>query len=198
LRLKSILLAAALVTILAANAHAIIFGIRYSNLTQEPLPGITDTGSKGRFGAYLGFKEKTSLVIVGADYDRYRLERGDSLLYSRRLVVNAGYRYHLLPTDKAEAMDLMPFVAINLFKSFSKVTADSTVMSSADVQYYKDLSNDVGGWISLGADYYFAPAFSLGGEAGLRYSRAKSKAYGHEIKLGQYSTFVAILMTFYW
>jgi len=198
LRFKSILLAAALVTILAANAHAIIFGVRYSNLIQDPLPGITDTGSKGRFGAYLGFKEQNSLILLGADYDRYKLERGDSLLYARRLVVNVGYRYHLLPTDKAEAMDMMPFVALHLFKSFSKVSADSTVMSSAEVQYYKDLSNDVGGWISLGADYHFAPAFSFGGEAGLRYARAKSKAYGHEIKFSQYSTFVAILMTFYW
>ncbi|OGC93533.1 MAG: hypothetical protein A2W25_16930 [candidate division Zixibacteria bacterium RBG_16_53_22] len=197
-RYKTALILAALVFFAAANAHAIIFGIRYSNLMQEPLPGISDTGSKGRFGAYLGFKEKNSVILVGADYDRYKLERGDSLLYSRRLVVNLGYRYHLLPTDKAEAMDMMPFVALHLFKSFSKVSADSTILSTAEAQYYKDLSNDVGGWVSLGAEYNFAPAFSFGGEAGFRYARAKSKAYGHEIKLGQYSTFVALLLTFYW
>jgi hypothetical protein len=197
-RLKISIILAALVLFPAADSHAIIFGIRYSNLAQAPLPGIDNIGTKGRFGAYLGFKEKNSLFLVGADYDRYKLERGDSLLYSRRLVVNIGYRYHLLPTDKAEAMDIMPFVAGHLYKSFSKVTADSTVLSAADRQYYKDLSSDVGAWISLGAEYAFAPAFSFGAEAGLQYSRAKSKAYGHEIKLGQYTSFVALIMTFYW
>jgi hypothetical protein len=182
----------------AADANALIFGIRYSDLAQQPLPAIADNGAKGRFGAYLGFKEKKSLFLVGADYDRFKMERGDTLLYSRRLVINAGYRYQLLPKDKAEAMDFMPFWALHLFKSFSKVKADSSIMSGADVDYYNDISNDVGGWIALGAEYYFAPAFSFGGEAGLRYTRAKSKAYGHEIKISHSTTSVALILTFYW
>jgi hypothetical protein len=178
-RFRIIVIIVALVIFGAADSHAVIFGIRYSNLTQNPLPG-------------------NSLLIIGADYDRYKLERGDSLLYSRRLVVDAGYRYYLLPADKAKAMEINPFVAGHLFKSFSRVTADSSVLAPADVQYYKDLSNDIGGWVSLGAEYHFAPAFSFGGETGLRYSRAKSKAYGHDIKLGQYTSFVALIMTFSW
>jgi hypothetical protein len=197
-RFKIPMILAALILCAFAESRAITFGIRYSDLAQNPLPGIDNIGSKGRFGAFLGFKQNNSILLIGADYDRYKLERGDSLLYARRLVVNIGYRYQLLPIDKAEAMDIYPFAAVHLFKGFSKVAADSTVLSPADVKYFKDLSNDVGAWISLGAEYHFAPAFGMGGEFGLRYSRAKSKAYGHEIKFSQYSSFVAILMTFFW
>jgi len=198
MRYKLSLMLAAVVCFGAIDSYALTFGIRYSNLAQEPLPGISDIGSKGRFGGYIGIREKNGLILLGADYDRYKSERGDSLLYSRRLVVNLGFRYQFLPVDKSAAMDITPFWALHLFKSFSKVNADSSILSSADVDYYEDISNDVGGWISLGADYHFAPVFSLGAEAGLTYSRAKSKAYGDEIKLTQYSTFVALLMTFYW
>jgi hypothetical protein len=188
----------AIVFFAAADSQAVIFGIRFSDITQEPLPGIADTGAKGRFGTYLGFREKNSLFLVGLDYDRHKFERGDTSLYARRMVVNLGYRFHLLTAEKAEAMDFMPFVALHLFKGFSKVSADTTVMSTADVNYYKDLYNNVGGWLSLGAEYYFAPAFSFGGETGIRYTRVRSKAYGDEIKIGEYTTFVALIMTFYW
>jgi hypothetical protein len=71
-------------------------------------------------------------------------------------------------------------------------------MSPEDRVYLKDMLNDSGGWLSFGADYYFAPTFSLGAEAGVRYARAKSKAYGYEIKVTDYTSFVAILLSYYW
>lgn len=198
MRKITILISTALILFMSVRADALIFGIRYSDLSQATLPGIEDNSSRGRFGAYLGFREKNSLFLVGADYDRYKMERGDSLLYARRLVVNIGYRYHLLNLDKAEAMDFMPFVSFHLFKGFSKLSADSVFMPPADVKYLKDILNDSGGWLSLGAEYKFAPAFGFGGEAGIRYTRARSKAYGYEVKISQYSSFVALIMTFYW
>jgi hypothetical protein len=198
LKAKTILILLGLLAFWGAESKAIIFGIRFSDVQQQALPGMGDTSPKGRFGAYVGTRQKNSILLLGADYDRYKLSRPDSLLYSRRLTVNVGYRYQLLEPDKAKAMSFMPFLALHYFKSFSKVSADSTVMSAADRRYFQDLSNDSGIWGAVGAEYFFAPVFSLGCEAGLRYSTAKSKAYGYETKLSQFTSYVALLASFYW
>jgi hypothetical protein len=198
LKLKSLIISLILVTVFGAEARAIVFGIRYSDIREQRLPSIVDASSKGRFGFYAGIAEKSSSFLIGAEYDRNKSERGDSLLYFRRMTVNIGYRYSLFPADKAKAMSFMPFVAVHYFKSYSKVEADSTVMSAIDVEYNRDMLNDSGGWISFGAEYYFAPVMSLGAEAGLRYSKAKSSAYGYDIKFGDYTTFAAILLNYYW
>jgi hypothetical protein len=198
-------LAIILVTLLlltGAESQAVVFGIRFSNTQEQPLrvlidKGISDSGAKGRFGLYAGTLQGNSYFMIGADYDRFKMERGDSLLYSRRLTIDVGYRYQLLSADKANAMNFMPFLALHLFKSFSKVQADSGTLRPVDVTYYKDLSNDEGGWISVGGEYFFAPVFSLGAEGGLRYTRANTKAYGYDIKIRQYNTFVALLLSFY-
>ena len=187
-----------LVTIFAADASAFIFGVRYSNLNEPILPAIERQDSRGRLGVFFGGREKSHDFLLGLDYDRYKLERGDTLLYSRRITASIGYRYRLFPTKKAEAMKIMPFIGIHYFRSFGKVDADSSVMSSTDRQYYKDLTNDQGIRVSLGAEYYFAPAFSLGCEGGIRYTKVKSNAYGYTIKISEYKTFAAILLSFYW
>jgi hypothetical protein len=87
---------------------------------------------------------------------------------------------------------------MHFYKSFPKVEADDSVMAPEERSYLKDMLGDSGGWLSFGADYYFAPTFSLGAEAGVRYARAKSKAYGYEIKVTDYTSFVAILLSYYW
>jgi hypothetical protein len=198
LKLKSLIISLILVAVLGAEAKAIVFGIRYSDIREQRLPSIVDNSSRGRFGFYAGIAESNSSFLIGAEYDRNKTERGDSLLYFRRMTVNIGYRYNLLPADKGKAMSFMPFVAMHYFKSFSKVEADSTVMSAADVKFNRDMLNDAGGWISFGAEYYFAPVMSLGAEAGLRYSKAKSSAYGYNIKFGDYTSFAALLLNYYW
>ncbi len=189
----------------AESRAAMVFGIRYTN-TEEPAlkglsglsqRGIVDLSSKGRFGLYGGVQNGTGVFLVGADYDRFKMTRGDSLIYSRRLTVDIGYRYQLLPADKAKAMSFSPFLALHIFKSYAKVNADSTILSPSDAQYFQDLSNNEGGWISVGAEYLFAPAFSFGAEGGLRYTRANSEAYGYGIHLREYDTFVALLLSFY-
>jgi hypothetical protein len=198
LKYKIIFLTFALLILTSIESQAIILGVRLSDASQNPLPGISDTGNKGRFGFFLGTQQKNSTFLIGADYDRYKLERGDSLLYSRRLTVNIGYRYQLMPADKASAMSFRPFIALNIFKSFSKVNADTTVMPAAQATYLKDISNDSGGWLSVGAEYFFAPVFSFGAEGGLRYSAASSTALGYQVKIRDYSSFVDLLLTFYW
>jgi hypothetical protein len=110
--------------------------------------------------------------------------------------MNMGYRYWIFPADKARVTKINPFVGMHIYKSFPKVEADT--LSPEDRGYLKDMLNDSGGWLSCGADYYFAPTFSLGAEAGVRYARAKSKAYGYEIKITDYTSFVAILLSYYW
>jgi hypothetical protein len=187
-----------LVTIFAGDASAIIFGIRYSNLNEPILPAIQRQDSRGRLGVFFGAREKSQDFLLGLDYDRYKQERGDTLLYSRRITASIGYRYRLFSTEKAEGMNMMPYIGIHYFKSFGKVDADTSVMSSADRQYYKDLTNDQGIRVSLGAEYYLAPAFSLGCEGGIRYAKVKSKAYGYTIKISEYRTFAALLVSFYW
>lgn len=198
MKLKSVFIALLLAVLLGVDANAIVFGIRYSDIRDQRLPSIIDSGGKGRFGFYAGVAEKNSSFLVGAEYDRYKSERADSLLYFRRMTINVGYRYSLFAADKAKAMNFMPFVALHYFKSYSKVKADSTVMSDTDIAYYKDILNDYGGWVSFGAEYYFAPVFSLGAEAGLRYTRSKSSAYGYQIKFSSYTTFAALLLNYYW
>jgi hypothetical protein len=184
---------------------AMVFGIRYTN-TEEPAlkglsglsqKGVVDLGSKGRFGLYGGGQSGNGVLLVGVDYDRFKMTRSDSLIYSRRLTIDIGYRYHLLQADKAKAMSFSPFLAVHIFKSYAKVDADSSILNPADARYFEDLSNDDGGWISLGAEYFFAPAFSFGAEGGLRYTRANSNAYGYGIHLREYDTFVALLLSFY-
>ncbi len=173
-----------------------VFGIRYSN-TSEPILNLVDSpDTKGRFGFYLGTVEKNNMFLIGADYDSRKFQSASSF-YSRRLTVNIGYRYLFLPVDKSNAMKILPFVGLSYYRSFSKVEADSTLLSPARVSYYKDISNDSGGWISVGADYHLAPVFGLGCEAGLMYSRATSKALGYQTKIGEYKTFIAILINFY-
>jgi hypothetical protein len=188
----------ALVLLMSAESQAILFGVRLSNVGERPLPIGDDGGSKGRFGIYLGTQENSSIFLIGADYDRYKENRGDSLLYARRLTVNIGYRYQLLPAGQSAAMNFLPWVSFHVFKSFSKVKADSAIISPANVTYLKDIANDEGAWLGVGAEYFLAKVFSLGAEAGIRYSRANSKAFGYDIKIRQYNTFAALLLTFYW
>ena len=189
-----------LLALTAVQSEAMVFGIRFSNTQEQPLyavTGIDGPGSKGRFGIYVGQQSGNNVFLAGINYDRYKMLRADTLLYSRRYTIDLGYRFQLLPADKARAMSFMPFLALHLFKSFSKVEADSAILSPAEVKYLKDISNDDGGWISAGGEYFFAPVFSLGAEAGLRYTRANSNAYGNNIKIRQYDTFIALLMSFW-
>jgi hypothetical protein len=179
-----------------------VFGIRYTNtqeLALKGLKGVVDPVAKGRFGLYAGQQSGSSTFLVGFNYDRFKMNRADTLLYSRRLTVDIGFRYQLLPVDQAKAMSFMPFLGVHIFKSFSKFQADSSSSfpHPADATYFKDISNDDGAWVSVGAEYFFAPVFSLGAEGGIRYTRANSSAYGYDIHIREYNTFVAILMSFY-
>jgi len=187
-----------LILLIAENASALIFGIRYSNLNEPVLQGTDFTGDRGRFGAFIGLKEKKNVVFLGLDYDRHKTERADTTFYGRRFTANIGYRYQLFPADKINATRINPFIGLHYYKSFAKVEADESVMAPEERRYFKDMLGDSGGWLSFGAEYYFAPTFSLGAEAGVRYARAKSKAYGYEIKVTDYTSFVAILLSFYW
>lgn len=187
-----------LIMLISENASALIFGIRYSNLGEPVLRDTDFMADRGRFGAFIGISEKNNVIFLGLDYDRHKTARGDTATYARRFTANIGYRYWIFPADKARATSINPFVSMHIFKSFPKVEADDTVMTPEERKYLKDMLGDSGGWLSFGADYFFAPAFSLGAEAGVRYTRAKSKAYGYEIKTTDYTSFVALLLSFYW
>jgi hypothetical protein len=187
-----------LVLFLTENALAVIFGIRYSNLNEPVLRGTDFEANRGRFGEFIGLQEKNNVIFLGLDYDRHKSERPDTVFYARQFTANIGYRYQLFPADKVNATRMSPYIGLHFYKSFSKVEADSSIMSSEDRAYLKDMLGDTGGWVSFGAEYYFAPVFSIGAEAGIRYARAKSKAYGYEIKITDYTSFVAILLSFSW
>ena len=182
---------------LTSNASAVIFGIRFSNVN-EPLllPAIENAQKGDRFGVYIGENQKNHDFLFGVDFDSYKLEKPDTLLYSRRLVVDIGYRYRLFSGAKIEGTNVLPFFAVHYYRSFGKIKADDSVMSPADRAFYKDFASDQGGWFSVGAEYYFAPLFGFGCEGGIRYSKAKSNAYGYDIKISEYKTFAAILITF--
>jgi hypothetical protein len=199
LKYKNAILLALAILFINSQANALMFGIRFSDLTQQTLPGVSDAGAKGRFGAFFGTKEKNNVILFGADYDRISLTRGDSSFYSRRLTVDIGYRYLLFGSDKSDAMKIAPFIGIQYFKSFSQVEADSGVMglTPAQVKYIKDLANDSGILVSAGAEYYFSPVFSFGAEGGIRYSKASSSALGYKVKFGEYNSYVAMLLSFY-
>lgn len=194
---RSSLIAAVILLVIgmASDGHALIAGIRYTSVTRQLLPGIDGYGQSRPFTFYAGDRKKNSDFLIGIGYDRYKRDVRDSLLYARRLVVDVGYRYGLMSADKVQAMKILPFVGIHYYMAFAKVRADSTVMSQQDVKYRKDLADDQGGWVSAGVEYFFAPSFSMGCEAGLLYMKAKSSAYGYKISLSEYRTFVAILMS---
>jgi hypothetical protein len=187
-----------LFVLIAENAFAVIFGIRYSNLNEPVLNGTSFTGDRGRFGSFIGLQEKNNVIYLGLEYDSHKTEIADSTFYGRRFTANIGYRYQLFSSDKINATKINPFIGFNYFKSFANVKADASVMTSQERGYLKDMLNDSGVWLAFGAVYYFAPTFSLGAEAGVRYARAKSSAYGYEIKITDYTSFAAILMSFYW
>lgn len=180
------------------ESSAVIFGVRYSNLSEPLLPAIERQDSRGRLGIFVGGREKGHDFLLGMDYDRYKQQRGDTLLYSRRVTVSIGYRYRAFSTEKMEAMKIVPTVGVHLFKSFSSVNADTSIFSAQDRQYYKDISNDEGARVAVSVEYFFAPPFSFGCEGGIQYSRARSKAYGYTIKVSEYRTYAAILVSFYW
>ena len=195
---KAVLIIIASTFLVSENACALIFGIRYSNLNEPVLQGTDFMGERGRFGAFVGLSEKNNVVFLGLDYDRHRSEKGDTTFYGRRFTANIGYRYRLFSTAKVEAIKINPFVSFNFFKSFAKVEAHESLMSSAERGFLKDMLNDSGGWLSFGVDYLFAPTFSLGAETGVRYARAKSKALGYTTKITDYTSFAAILLAYYW
>lgn len=184
--------------LMTQESWAVIFGIRFSNLNEPILPAIERQDSRGRLGIFAGTRQKNNDFLIGLDYDRYKLQRGDTLLYSRRVTVSIGYRYRLFSTDRTEAMKIMPAIGVHLFRSFASVNADTTIFSEQDRNYYKDISNDEGVRVTLSSEYFFAPPFSFGCEGGIQYIRAKSKAYGHTIKISEYRTYAAIVITFYW
>lgn len=184
--------------LLTQESSAAIFGVRFSNLSEPILPAIERQDSRGRLGVFAGTRQKNNDFLIGLDYDRYKQQRGDTLLYSRRVTVSIGYRYRLFSTDRTEAMKIMPAVGVHIFKSFASVSADSSIFSEQDRNYYKDISNDEGVRVTLSSEYFFAPAFSFGCEGGIQYIRAKSKAYGYTIKVSEYRTYAAILISFYW
>ena len=192
------LLIIALAVLLFQDASALIFGIRLSNLNEPVLEGTDFSGDRGRFGAFIGFREKNNVVFVGLDYDRHKSERADTTFYARRFTANIGYRYQLFPSAKINATKINPFFALHLFKSFPKVEADASLMTPEERQYLKNMLSDSGGWLSFGSEYYFSQAFSLGAEAGIRYAHAESKALGYQVKVTDYTSFVALLMSFYW
>lgn len=200
LKLKMTVFGAAVIILLlqANDVSAVIVGIRYSNLNEPVLPLANVEGSRGRFGAFAGAREKNSLFLVGLDYDRHKEQRGDTTLYARRFTLNFGYRYQLFPSLKVNAMKINPFIGLHYFKSYGKFKTNNPDLSTEEIQYQKDMLKDSGGWLSFGVEYYFAPSFALGGEAGVRYSRAESKAYGYKIKTTDYTSFAAILLSFYW
>ena len=167
---KQLLAITALSLMLVAPAKALMFGIRYSDIREQRLPAVIDNSGKNRFGIFTGIGQGNSVFLVGADYDRAKTERGDSLLYFRRFTVNFGYRYNILSDDKAKAMNFMPFLALHYFKSFSKVEADSMLIPAADVKYYNDMLNDNGGWLSVGQNISSPLSLVLGqkGEYAIR------------------------------
>ena len=197
-RLTLLLLVALLLFGAVNDVSAMIFGIRYSNLNQAVLPTFEDSDSRGRFGMFLGYREKNHDFVLGMDYDRHKTEMGDVKLYARRFSANIGYRYRLFPADKISAMKINPYLGLYFFKSYGKVEAENWGWTDEEIQFEKDMLNDSGGWLSLGGEYYFAPGFSMGCEGGVRYTKASSKATGIEIKITDYTTFASILMTFYW
>jgi len=184
---KTVLIITASILLISENAFALIFGIRYSNLNEPVLQGTDFAGDRGRFGAFIGLREKNNVVFLGLDYDRHKSERADTTFYARRFTANIGYRYQLFPSAKINATKINPFVGLHYYRSFAKVEADESVMTPEERSYLKDMLGDSGGWL-----------FSLGAEAGVRYAKAKSKAYGYEIKITDYTSFVAILFSFYW
>jgi len=177
------------------SASAIIFGTKYSNNTPAITIAEGSQDNEGRFGIFLGTEEKNHSILLGIGYNRHKFQ-SDASYYTRRLTLSLEYRYQLIATDQAQAMKILPFATIAYFRSFSQVTADSLAYSPAEVSYYKDLSNDKGGWIAIGAEYFLAPVFTIGCEGGLRYVSAKTGALGYEVKITEFKTYVAFLMTF--
>jgi hypothetical protein len=117
-----------MITLISENAFAVIFGIRYSNLSEPVFKGTDFAGDRGRFGAVLGIREKNSVIFLGLDYDRHKAERADTTFYARRFAVNVGYRYQIFSADKISATKINPFIGLYYFKTFVKVEADTSLM----------------------------------------------------------------------
>jgi hypothetical protein len=153
----------------------------FSQITFSVSPGLgLNTAQVGykinpKIVPFFGFQYAVGSLTVVNTYDEYDTDRGtivtteDEVQASGGIFLpNLGVKYFLLQKDKVSTYALTSF-------SIPIVTGKVTD-SDGEVTRLSDEIDRSGVWgaeLGFGAEYFFDKSFSIGGEFGLRYIRAK-------------------------
>ena len=140
------------------NYNGATFGFKAGNIV--PYIGVSYMGGKGSYTSEgTQFNNTTMAMESYSNKDE---------ISGQLIIPTLGMKYYFV-----NAGDLKAFGNINISKPIFTATAkyNGTVDQNLD-DYVKGISI-WGSEIGFGAEYYFAPQFSIGGEFGLRLIRAK-------------------------
>jgi hypothetical protein len=134
-------------------------------------------------GCYLGFDITEHFVMfAGLDYThkyyKYESETSGSKFTEEesftQLTPNIGFKLYLKRRDSRE---VCPYFLLGFFKTYASVDKGATsAWQKANEELTEELNSPWGFFPAFGAEYFFSNHFSLGGEAGLRFSFADAGA----------------------
>lgn len=204
--LLQLLLLAFLTTFLCFDGYSeTLFGVRFSGSHQEVLPPDFQRDHIGiSLGSFLGKDiNAKETICFGVDYAAFsvRSEPGGEV-YSRQFVPWLGLRYYLRPRSEDK---VSPALVLEVFKTYTKLKhSQGGVYSNEDIEYLQRLYAPWGFIPSFYAEYVYSRAFSLSGQAGLKFSYSKASISGSsnfqdgETKFKSVLGFVSLILNFRW
>ena len=204
--LLQLLLAALLASFLRPDAFSqTLFGVRFSGSHQEVLAADFEADRPSiSFGSFLGKDiNAKETIYFGVDYASFRVEgQPGGQVYSRQFIPWLGLRYYLKPRFKDK---VSPALVLEVFKTYTKLKhSQGAVYSEGDLEYLEKLYAPWGFIPSFSAEYVYSRAFSLSGQAGLKFSYSKASISGSsnfqdgETKFKSALGFVSIILNFRW
>jgi hypothetical protein len=180
----------------ALSATRINFGVKSLSLRYNESPQyywiwldaynagyVTVLPSNQILGCYLGFDLAEPVVIfAGLDYTHknYKYEsEGPAYRYTdeetfTQLTPNIGLKVYMKRRDSKE---VCPYFLLGFFKTYASVDKGAkTAWEKANEELTEELNSPWGFFPAFGAEYFFSSCFSLGGEAGFRFSFADAGA----------------------
>jgi hypothetical protein len=144
----------------------------------------------GRFGAVAGLDFGWSSVR----YDGAGLPADSSFT---QVGFSIGTKYHIVTPARER---VSPYFSVDFFKYFASISTHDDDVSSDEAGYVAALASPLGIGVAFGAEYFFTPAFSIGGEAlGLKLAYAEAELPGggsRESRYAYVTLYTAITLNF--
>lgn len=143
-------------------------------------------GKNGQFGFHLGLDLGYGKVSVGVNGSDPVKDTMSFLQFGFAL----GGKFYILPPKRDR---VAPYFYLDFFKYFASVNTNDENIDNATVSFIAGLNSPVGATFAVGAEYFFSPAFSLGGEIfGFRLANATGRiddAYTSRTYFTMYTAF---------